>query len=77
VLKAKPIVELVNGTLPPRPNGIISKVSFFQGCGFFELIIKGFVLIMELLVRLVVWCDYPKIKSNGKSKFTFYQPSSP
>jgi len=77
VLKVEPIVELVNGTLPPRPNGIISKVSFFQGCGVFELIIKSFVLIMELLVRSVVWCDYPKIKSNGKNNSTLYQPSSP
>jgi hypothetical protein len=58
VPKATPIVELINGALtcsfrqiPPRPNGNISKVSFFQGCGFFVLITKGFVFIMEL------WCD--------------------
>ncbi len=58
VPKAKLIVKLVIGALacnskqiPPRPNGSISNVSFLQGHGFFVLIIKGFVLIMEL------WCD--------------------
>jgi hypothetical protein len=41
VLKVEQIVELLNGTfaynsrqVPPRPNGNILKVSFFQGCGF-------------------------------------------
>jgi hypothetical protein len=55
--KAKPIVELLNGTficsskwVPPRLNGSILKVIFLQGHGFFVLITKGFVLIMEL------WC---------------------
>jgi hypothetical protein len=55
VLEAKPIVELVNGTLtcnskriPPRSNGSILKVSFFQGCGFFVFLIEGLMLIMEL-----------------------------
>jgi len=58
VLEAEPIVELVNGAfvgssrwIPPRLNGSISKVNFFQGCGFFVPITKGFVLIMEF------WCD--------------------
>jgi hypothetical protein len=55
VPKVKPIVELVNGAftcsskrVPLRPIGSISKVSFFQGCGFFVFITEGFVLIMEL-----------------------------
>jgi hypothetical protein len=55
ILEPKLIVELVNGALaynyrriPLRPNGSISKVSFLQGHGFFVLITKGFVLIMEL-----------------------------
>jgi hypothetical protein len=58
LLKAEPIVELLNGTficsskqIPPRLNGNVLKVIFFQGHGVFVLITKGFVLIMEL------WCE--------------------
>jgi hypothetical protein len=55
VLEIEPIIKPVNGDLtyssrgvPPRPNGSISKVSFLQGRGFFVLITKDFVSIMEL-----------------------------
>jgi hypothetical protein len=54
VPEASPIVEFLNGTfignsrqIPPRPNGSILKVNFFQGCGYFVFMTKGFVLIME------------------------------
>jgi len=57
VLETKPTVELLNGALtcsfrqvPPKRNGSTLKVSFLQGHGFFVLITKGFVSIMEL------WC---------------------
>jgi hypothetical protein len=58
VLETKPIIELVNGAFTcssrqvlPRPNSNISKVNFFQGCGVFLFVTKGFVSIMKL------WCD--------------------
>ncbi len=55
MLKAEPIIELMNGALAcnsklvaPKLNGSILKVNFFQGCGFLVVIIEDFVLVMEL-----------------------------
>jgi len=52
-------------------NGSISKVNFFQGHGFFIIIIEGFLLIMELMCDKLLAMFIERLSPMEKTRSLF------